>query len=98
MVRCLELSIAIFIYLNTNEKGIKSIVPFSLLSLVLSLFLSCTRIFAFSAGCGTISESSMPNFLQSQEGCTEGASTPYIHGFPLLLFHLDFRALPNLIC
>lgn len=32
VVRCLEPSIDIFIYLNTNEEGIKSIVAFSLLS------------------------------------------------------------------
>lgn len=51
MVRCLEPSIGIFIYLNTNEEGIKSIVLFSSLSLALSLFLSrtlsCTGLLLF---------------------------------------------------
>lgn len=50
MLRCLEPYTGTFIYLNTNEEGIKSIVLFSLLSLVLSFLsstLNCMRLLLF---------------------------------------------------
>lgn len=103
MVRCLEPSTGIFMYLNTNEERIKSIVSFSLLSLVL-LFLSRTcllyQAFAFSAESGTVNESPRLNFLQTWGGCPEEAHVTLL-AFPAAIspiFQGTFRAFPNFIC